>query len=90
MLEKKVHSFLSRLAGGRQYGCSSKPILCHSASAEAPAGDHRRLVLHGARTANSVLQIDPVQAHEDNFLQRWRSGRTATTSKPVTNGAGLH
>lgn len=64
------------LPGGRQYGCSSQQILCHSASPETQAGNHRRFVLHGSRTANPVLQVDPVQAHQDHFLQRWSSWGT--------------
>lgn len=49
--------------GGREYGCPPQQVLCHCAGPEAQAGGHPGLGLHGAGIANSVLQVNPLQAH---------------------------
>lgn len=54
--------------GCRQYGCSSKPLLCHGESSAAQAGDHPRPGLHGEGASHPVLQVNALQAHAYHLL----------------------
>lgn len=57
--------------GGRQYGCPPLQVLCYSAGPEAQTGGHPGFGLYGERALNPVLQVDPLQANKDHFLQGW-------------------
>lgn len=58
-------------SGGRQHGCPPQQILCHCAGPKTQAGGHSGSCLNGAGITHSVLQVNPLQAHQDHFLQRW-------------------
>ncbi len=68
-------------AGGGQYGRSSQQVLRYSTSTATQTGDYWRPVVYGARVTHPVLQVHPLQTHQNHLLQRRRARRTATTSK---------
>ena len=70
--------------GGRQYGCPPQPVLCHGSGPEAQAGNHRGPLLYGERAADPVLQVDPLQTHQDHLLQGRSSGGPATPGTPLS------
>lgn len=65
--------------GGGQHGRTSQQVLRHGAGAAAQAGGHPGLGLHGARAPHPVLQIDPLQTHQDHLLQGRRVGGAVQT-----------
>lgn len=66
-------------SGGWQHGCSSQQILCHCACPKTQTRGHPGFGLYGARAAHPVLQVNPLQADQDHFLQRWSFRRPVQT-----------
>ena len=54
--------------GGRQYGRPPQQVLRYGPGPEAQAGGDPGPLLHGARAPDPVLQVDPLQAHQDHLL----------------------
>lgn len=73
----------SSSTGGRQYGRPPLQVLCYSTGPEAQTGDHPGFGLDGARALDPVLQVHPLQANQDHFLQGRR------VRGPVQTGAFL-
>lgn len=67
------------LSGGWKYGCPPQQVLRHCTGPEAQAGGHSGSGIHGAGAAHPVLQVDPLQAHQDHFLQGWSFRRPVQT-----------
>lgn len=75
----------SDATGGGQHGRPSQQVLRHSAGAAAQAGGDPGLGLNGARAFDPVLQIHPLQAHQDHLLQGWRVRGTVQTGDSMTS-----
>lgn len=72
IINQSIHSVLITSFPGRwKYGRPSQQILCHSASAAAPSGHHPGPGHHGPGAAHPVLQVHPLQAHQNHLLPRW-------------------
>lgn len=75
--------------GGGQHGRTSQQVLRHGAGAAAQAGGHPGLGLNGARAPYPVLQIDPLQTHQDHLLQGRRVGGAVPTGDITRHHTGV-
>lgn len=82
--------FLFLHPGGGQYGRPSQQILCHRAGPKTQAGGHSGSCLNGAGITHPVLQVNPLQAHQDHFLQGWSFRGPVQTGVFSNNNKKLH